>query len=111
MFLIILFILIVSQSQTCYDLQSTDPNVCGGNGRCASNDTCMCFWPYDGKQCQSIITCGREPADSPFVCESHGMCVARDKCLCYSPFYGELCTLYDLRPTASGKNLKYMNVK
>jgi hypothetical protein len=48
----ILFIQPEAQSFTCHGKASTDPNVCSGNGRCASLNYCKCNNSYRGPQCE-----------------------------------------------------------
>jgi hypothetical protein len=36
---------------SCYGFNSTDDNVCGGNGECIDKDTCICDGGFSGAQC------------------------------------------------------------
>lgn len=75
---------------TCYNISSSDSNVCSGNGICSSQDNCTCDVGYYGDQCQNW-DCNEINKDNPSVCSSHGDCVSPDICVCTGGYTGSDC--------------------
>ncbi|KAL0489840.1 tenascin-X [Acrasis kona] len=79
-----------SQIQTLY---YTTSSICSGNGKCQSNNNCVCNNGYMGPNCASYM-CGGIYNYNNSVCNGRGSCVASDNCICSSGYYGANCEYY-----------------
>lgn len=74
----------------CFSKESTDPQVCSGNGNCVANGVCACKTGFYGPQCQ-FFNCFQIPSGSPLVCSSKGNCTKPNTCECLTGWTGPEC--------------------
>jgi hypothetical protein len=84
---------------TCFNIKSTELQVCNGNGYCEELDKCDCDKGYRGLNCSNHLCFGVENID-PNVCNSQGKCITVDKCECNSNYSGFRCQ----HPKCFGRN-------
>ncbi|EFC43520.1 predicted protein [Naegleria gruberi] len=86
----------------CFDIPSSDKNVCSGQGECISPNQCKCKTGFEGETCNSFKCYGISKSSSS-VCGGHGSCTAVDTCSCLSNWNGNSqCT--ECNPSFSGVN-------
>lgn len=102
----------------CYDVLSTNPAVCSGNGYCDGPSQCICD-PLITEQLDSdcsigeqVYTCYGYESNDQNVCNSHGECIADETCECDVSvvnqvyYHGDNCSLY-YDSLGSAANLLY----
>ncbi|KAL0484065.1 Wif1 [Acrasis kona] len=99
----------LSQYNLCYNMPSTNGNVCTGNGNCTNTDTCVCNSNVYGQKCERFKCYGVWTNSTFTGCFNNATCVSPDKCLCRPGYYGAQCeayncygTLYNSTTTCSG---------
>jgi hypothetical protein len=75
---------------SCYGRNSSDSEVCSGNGQCTRLNECTCFDNYSGANCDVAHCFGLASNDSQ-ACNGNGICVAPDLCICDDDYYGDTC--------------------
>jgi hypothetical protein len=82
---------------SCFGKNSSDPQICSGNGICNGTDQCSCETNYFGNQCQQTYCFGVLSTQNN-VCSQNGICKEFDTCTCSPNFGGKNCEIY-LEPT------------
>lgn len=77
----------------CFGTSPSSPAVCGGNGVCTAQDSCLCSAGYSGSECENYF-CGGIIHNSPTVCSSQGVCVSPNTCMCNADYSGSQCENY-----------------
>eukprot|EP01080_Neovahlkampfia_damariscottae_P004133 gene4133-7443_t len=79
----------------CYGKNSTDNNVCSGNGTCYYDNTCLCKNNNYGYACQDeIFNCYGALSTNITVCSSKGKCIGPNQCSCQTNYLGDQCETY-----------------
>src|SRR5690242_7252411 len=58
---------------TCNRISTANSSVCSGNGRCVTQDYCICNPGYFGNNCEDY-TCSLVLKSSPSSCSGNGTC-------------------------------------
>ncbi len=80
----------------CFGLFADDPIVCGLQGTCIAQNTCVCNSGYTGANC-TIPICNNILSNDTAVCSGNGRCMLPDFCDCYAGYAGTYC---DARSTS-----------
>eukprot|EP01080_Neovahlkampfia_damariscottae_P001580 gene1580-12705_t len=76
----------------CFNKNDTDPNVCSGNGKCISNDQCLCNEGYGDLNCNKTLVCnGISIKNATSLCYGNGKCNIKNECECFEGFKGPQC--------------------
>lgn len=100
----------------CYGLDSSNPNVCNGNGICSSANSCICLSGYSDIQCKTY-SCFGYSNKNPNSCSANGICIKPNTCQCGMGWIGSDCSIQNDTDIALSKSLvselnsKKINVK
>ena len=84
----------------CFGKNSSDPNVCFGNGTCYYDNTCLCKHGNYGSQCaDEIFNCFGADSTNITVCSARGKCSGPNQCSCDNKYIGLQCETYNLAST------------